>query len=122
MALIVSRWRMLLAIAVIGSALAFAHRGYWVPASVIGALLVLRAACRVAGELAATRRMLRGQPAAGRHRKPLVRAYTCSRCGTPGETTWPSEEAAAAGRALGLDLVCDACTVAALRLVATPRL
>jgi hypothetical protein len=121
-AIIVSRWRMLLAFAALGSAGAFAYRGDWTPLAAAAALALLCAGRWVAGEMAATRAMLREQPAAGRHRKPLMRAYTCSRCGKPGVTEWAGEEEAARGRMLGLDLVCDSCLTAKLRAVAAPRM
>lgn len=126
MALIVSRWRTWLAFGVLGSAVAFAYRGDWAWCAGAASLVLLRAACWVASEMLAIREMLReageqdeGAEAAGRHRRRPAQAYTCSRCGAPGVTEWPDEEAAARWQRLGLDLVCDACLVAKLRLVAS---
>ena len=115
MALILTRWRTWLALAVLGSALVFAYRGLWVWCAGAASLVLLRAACWVASEMLAIREMLRetGQDvdgeAAGWHRKRPVQEYTCSRCGAPGVTEWASDEGIAAARgesgALQLDLV-----------------
>ena len=126
MALILRHWRTWLALAVLGSAGAFGYRGDWAWAAGAAALVLLRVACRFWCEmLAAWDEALQeagdrdeGAGAAGRHRKRPVQEYTCSRCGKPGVTEWVDEEAAARGQRLGLDLVCDACLVGALRMVA----
>ena len=126
MALILTRWRTWLAFCVLGSALVFAYRGLWVWCAGAASLVLLRVVCWVAAEMLAIREMLReageqdeGDGAAGRHRKRPVQEYTCSRCGKPGVTEWVDEEAAARGQRLQLDLVCDSCLVAKLRLVAS---
>jgi hypothetical protein len=109
--------RTLLVSAALGCAAAFACRGDWTLAwaAVAAGIALSHVAGRVAGDWAAcwaaAKTLLRESPqlAAGRRRKRLVRAYTCSRCGEPGVTTWDSKEAAARGERLSLDLVCDRC-------------
>lgn len=109
----------LLGYAVFGSALAFGYRGDWLIASVPAAAVLLSVAWWVRGELMAVRETLREKPPTGKHHRPPVQAYVCSRCGEPGVTVWSSEEAAARGLRLGLDLVCDRCLTGAVRLAAT---
>ena len=59
--------------------------------------------------------------AAGKHRNPLVHEYVCSRCGGPGKTTWPDQEAAETARERGLPLTCDRCWVGTIRQAAERR-
>lgn len=107
--------RTLLVSAAIGCAAAFACCGDWT--SVIAAIVIVPVILQVCAALAAGWDILREQ-AAGKHHKPPVLAYVCSRCGEPGVTEWPDEEAAATGQRIGLDLVCDGCLTGALRIAA----
>lgn len=63
MALVLTRWRTWLALAVLGSAGAFGYRGDWAWCAGAVSLVLLRAArwawCRVSCEMAATREVLR---------------------------------------------------------------
>jgi len=52
-----------------GCAVAFGWRGDWAGAALAGAGVVLAVAFWLYGELSATRAVMRGQPAAGRHRR-----------------------------------------------------
>ena len=58
-ALVLTRWRLWLAFAAFGSAVAFCYRGDWLLASGIGALDLMRAAGRVRARLAETKTMMR---------------------------------------------------------------
>jgi hypothetical protein len=122
MALIQSYWRAWLALAVLGFAVASACQGYRLAAVAAFAVLLTAEAWLLGGAFTEARAMTR-EPAGGRHRRcpdgpgaSLEQAYICSRCHEPGVTTWDSEQAMAEGQ--GLDLVCDACLVGRLRLVA----
>lgn len=117
--LIVRHWRAWLAFAGLTSALASRYRHDWTGVAVAAVVVLVPVVWRVRAELLATREMLReSQSAGGKHRKPPQQPYTCSGCGAPGVTTWPSEQAAAIGQLRGLDLKCDSCLVGALRMVA----
>lgn len=120
MTLIASRWRLWLVLAGVASAVALACEGRWalVPVPLVIALapVLVRAGAEIAEDWRTVRESWR--PATGKHCKPPQMPYTCSRCGGPGVTVWSSEEAAATGQRLGMPLVCDACLVGALRMVA----